>query len=246
MEVVDVLAGKKFARLTVVRTTSSKNSNGEYLVECKCDCGNDCITTTHKLKSGRKKSCGCLARELSSLRATKHGEHGSTLYVLWSGMKQRCTNKNKDNYPSYGGVGITVCEEWSTSFESFSLWAYLNGYKDGLSLDRISNNKGYSPDNCRFINKTCQNLNKNILDIGFKKDSPNRPYFVYIGLYGNNYYFGCYSDKENALRVRKTIVESFIQSYGQCLSVDKEDIYNFVQYHRSILGVRSKPRKKQN
>lgn len=82
----------------------------------------------------------------------KHGlyrEH-KDLFNLWQTMKTRCENPTRDNYERYGARGISVCEEWQEA-KNFVEWALSNGYKKGLQLDRIDNNKGYSPDNCRFV-----------------------------------------------------------------------------------------------
>lgn len=72
------------------------------------------------------------------------------LYGMWVGMKSRCTNIHTDHYADYGGRGISVCEEWNNA-ENFCKWALENGYKKGLQLDRKDNDKGYSPDNCRWV-----------------------------------------------------------------------------------------------
>lgn len=65
-------------------------------------------------------------------------------------MKQRCTNPLSTSYPNYGGRGITVCEEWLYDFQSFYNWAIDNGYQEDLSIDRIDNDQGYGPGNCRW------------------------------------------------------------------------------------------------
>ena len=88
------------------------------------------------------------------------------LKVRWYHIKERCYNKNSKSYPLYGGRGITVCDEWLHDSDAFARWAMENGYKSGLEIDRIDNDKGYSPDNCRWIPKI-QNMrntriNKNI------------------------------------------------------------------------------------
>lgn len=75
-------------------------------------------------------------------------------------MKQRCYNNNNSHYKDYGGRGITVCDEWKDNCELFFDWAMNNGYQDGLTLDRINNNKGYSPANCRWITRRDQILNR--------------------------------------------------------------------------------------
>ena len=75
-------------------------------------------------------------------------------------MKQRCHNPNNSRYMDYGGRGITVCAEWLNNFEAFYEWSLSSGYGDNLTIDRIDNDKGYSPDNCRWATAAEQNRNK--------------------------------------------------------------------------------------
>lgn len=79
------------------------------------------------------------------------------IYGVWLGMKQRCLNPNHHYYNYYGGSNITICDEWKNNSRSFTSWAFKNGYKQGLQLDRVDNKKGYSPDNCHFVTRT-QNM----------------------------------------------------------------------------------------
>ena len=125
-----------------------------------CDCGRETIVAQSSLRSGVTQSCGCLMRELSSKRATKHGGRKTRLYRIWDNMKSRCSNPTKGNYKEYGGRGIKVCEEWLHDFAAFRDWALANGYDDALTIDRIDNDKGYSPDNCRWITQAEQNRNQ--------------------------------------------------------------------------------------
>lgn len=89
----------------------------------------------------------------------RHGMYGTKLYHIWNGLTGRCLNQNNKDYQDYGGRGITVCDEWRTP-EIFFGWALSNGYNTDLSLDRIDVNKGYSPDNCRWITMSEQQRNK--------------------------------------------------------------------------------------
>lgn len=93
----------------------------------------------------------------------KHGDsikgRVKRLYKIWSGMKKRCLNENVNRYEHYGGRGIYVCEEW-LRYEPFKEWAVNNGYTDELTLDRINVNKGYSPENCRWVTYKVQGSNR--------------------------------------------------------------------------------------
>lgn len=88
-----------------------------------------------------------------------HGMYGTRLYHIWSGFKGRCLNEKSRDYSDYGGRGITICEEWHNP-NNFFKWALSNGYDDDLTIDRIDNSKGYSPDNCRWITNAKQQRNK--------------------------------------------------------------------------------------
>ena len=89
-----------------------------------------------------------------------HGQCYTRLYNIWTHIKQRCTNPNDEAYKNYGGRGINICEEWSSNFSNFYEWSMFNGYNENLEIDRIDNNKNYSPDNCRWITHQEQQLNK--------------------------------------------------------------------------------------
>lgn len=91
---------------------------------------------------------------------TKHGLSHTKLYKVWLTMKQRCNNPNCRGYKWYGKKGISICTAWENDFKAFYEWSILNGYKDGLTIDRIDPNKNYSPDNCRFITMSAQQRNR--------------------------------------------------------------------------------------
>ena len=90
----------------------------------------------------------------------RNGLSDVPLYKVWCNMKDRCNNHHNKRFDHYGGRGIRVCEEWATSYQCFCEWATENGYKEGLSIDRIDNDKGYSPANCRWSTYTEQNRNR--------------------------------------------------------------------------------------
>jgi hypothetical protein len=104
-------------------------------------------------------------------RNTSHNESKTRLYRTWKGIRGRCNNQNSKDYKHYGGRGIGLCAEWQ-EFEAFRDWALSNGYSDDLSIDRIDNDKGYSPDNCRWATQTEQTNNKsNNLHIEYRGET---------------------------------------------------------------------------
>lgn len=167
------LTGQVFGRLTVIgRAGTSKN--GSRLWRCVCECGKEKIASSSHLTCGFIQSCGCLKRETGRvicIARTKHGARSRTnqtdhrLYGVWCGMKYRCNNPSAKPYKNYGGRGIKVCPDWNESFEAFRNWAIASGYNPEapygeLTLDRIDCNKGYFPDNCRWVDMKVQAHNR--------------------------------------------------------------------------------------
>lgn len=89
----------------------------------------------------------------------KHGCRHTRLFKIWVNMRQRCSNKCNQAYKNYGGRGVKVCNEWQ-DFLTFKEWSLNNNYTDTLTIDRINVNGDYCPDNCRWVSRRKQNLNR--------------------------------------------------------------------------------------
>lgn len=151
------MTGKTVGRWTVIGPAASPDSGrrGVHWL-CRCECGSEKVVRGWALRHSNSFSCGCE-------RGVKHGyaRDGKTdrLYVIWQDMKARCNYPKNIGYGLYGGRGITVCAEWM-DFIVFADWAKTNGYESNLTLDRIDGNKGYFPENCRWITNREQQRNK--------------------------------------------------------------------------------------
>lgn len=145
------------------------------LWKMRCPCG-ELFIAQPSSTSGRCLKCG---HKQAGLMNTKHGEsprpgkNATRLYGIWAGMRVRCNDPRNHGYPTYGGRGIQVCDDWS-DYLTFKDWALTYGYSDDLTLDRIDVNGNYEPDNCRWTTWDVQQKNKRYVPYKYGRDELGR------------------------------------------------------------------------
>jgi len=154
------LTGRRYGRLTVIKFLG-RNSKKVSRWLCQCDCGNTTAVSGTNLNSKRSptKSCGCyIAERLSAGLFKSHGKRNTPEYKVWIKIIERCENENAENYKFYGGRGIKICQRWRNSFEAFLEDMGVRPSPKS-QIDRKDSNLGYSPDNCRWVDKITQARN---------------------------------------------------------------------------------------
>ena len=204
------LTGKRFGYLTVLKEATKNHRGSTWL--CKCDCENEVtLYTTHLIGTNTRrgnKSCGCKAKRQNgdSLRHAR-------LYSIYTGMLQRCYDPLTGSYNYYGEKGIQVCDEWRNSWKLFSEWAFENGYKNNLSLDRIDATKNYEPSNCRWVSNEVQAITRRVgkdSKTGVKGVCPlGEKFRAYISVDGKRIYLGVHDKIEDAIKARKKAEEKY-------------------------------------
>lgn len=186
--------GNVYGRLTVL-SEGERAKSGTIKWNCICECGNTVSVRGDILRNGSTKSCKCLNNEIAIKTFTKHGMSRTTTYRAFYNMLHRCYRKSHKNYDFYGGRGIKVCDRWVSSFDNF--FADMGEKPDGMTLDRIDNDKDYSQDNCRWANS--------------KEQSRNTSRNVNLNLNGK---IQCREDWSNELGIPSNTIKSRINKLG--------------------------------
>lgn len=180
------LTGNVYGRLEVLYYAGTSNTSRMSMWSCRCECGIIKDYSRTSLVSGKTQSCGCLQKELVTERMTKHGLADNPLYNTWRGMIDRCHNPDCLQFTNYGASGISVCDRWQGDNGLVNFIQDM-GYKpdESFSIDRIDNDKGYSPDNCHWISSRNQMLNT-------RRSLPKKAPWAFINCKTKKWY-GCVS-----------------------------------------------------
>lgn len=211
-----VETGQRYDRLTVLKVHRKDGRGDSFL--CRCDCGNEVVLCRSYLLGAKNRnpniSCGCIHHKQQGL-CVQHRK----LYAAWKAMIARCYKECTVRYERYGGNGITVCDEWLNSFESFLNWALASGYSEWLTIDRIDGSKGYSPDNCRLVdyyvqaqNRCTFKNNKSGVN-GVTKDKSTGHFRAYITRMGVTLNLGSY-DNLSAAKSERERAEKYFDAHG--------------------------------
>ena len=191
-------------------TEKSRQKYRYGLYECQY-CMNEWECSTTAIKNKRTKSCGCML----SNKNTSHGLHSNRFYSTWNKMTHRCSNPKDVSYVNYGGRGIKVCEEWLDP-KNFIVWCEeTHPNIEGITLDRIDNDVGYSPENCRWADRTTQSINQRKYKsntsgfVGVKYNKKSSRWEAQVNVFGKRDYLGQFLTIEEAVQARdKYIIEN--------------------------------------
>ncbi len=153
--------GERFGSLTAVELLYKLSSSGRKRAhwKCRCDCGGDTEVDSGNLRNGNTKWCGACSSRSKSARFKKHGLSRSQIYNVWSHIKGRVLNPENPRFRDYGGRGIDMSPQWSSSFEAF-LADMGEPPTPDQQIERVDNDQGYWPGNCVWASRVEQGQNK--------------------------------------------------------------------------------------
>lgn len=191
------------------------NQKSKVLVRCKC--GNEFKAHTTVLFRENTRYCKKCQNTVEEY-ADIGGLRNHPAYGILDSIKQRCLNTKTKTYYYYGAIGITICDEWLNSYKAFCKWADATGYRKGLTIDRIDVTKGYSPDNCRWVEIVDQRENKHMQMnntsgyVGVSFNKKLQKYESYYSFNRKKYRVGYFTDPKKAYEARlKILKENNIQ-----------------------------------
>ena len=203
----------------IYATENSKEKRRFGIYKCGF-CGNNFRADTRSIKNKHTNSCGCYRKKRSKESNLTHNLTNTRIYKIWAGIKYRVSNYNNKRYKDYVGRGITICDGWKNDVKSFYDWAMSNGYSDDLSLDRIDNDGGYSPENCRWTTRTVQSRNTRVRKdnksgykgVSFRKD--RNKYQTYISINSKRIHLGYFlTAVEGAIAYNNYIIENNLEGF---------------------------------
>ncbi|HEY0011576.1 MAG TPA: hypothetical protein VGB79_01840 [Allosphingosinicella sp.] len=152
------LTGRVHGKLIVLAHIGFHGRKAKW--EAECTCGGRTFILTEHIKRGMRLSCGACKPRPKRTRQSRPRSDRARLSSIRSGMLRRCANTETRSYSRYGGRGISICAEWRGDPEAFVSWSLANGFRAGLSLDRIDNDGNYEPQNCRWVTISEQQRNR--------------------------------------------------------------------------------------
>lgn len=158
---IESMVGSKMNMLTLIREGERRGKYKKRTVVCLCECGDEVEISLDQWTRKRSVSCGCYQKKIVSEMAKSHGLSKSAEYKVWQGMKGRCHNPSHADYYNYGARGVIVSDEWMNSFETF-ISDMGNRPTATSTIERVGNDKGYSKDNCMWLEKSEQNKNRRL------------------------------------------------------------------------------------
>lgn len=166
-----IKAGDVRGCYVVLARVNGKDLRHPRYTVCCTNCANVREVSSSTLSNQGK---GCVSCTIVPGQPRKYADRVAQhipLYQKWVGMRHRCSHDSPDNKPWFG-KGIKVCKEWNESFEAFEEWALANGYRDGLTIDRLNTAWGYEPSNCEWVTKSVNSKRARMSWFGYKEHLP--------------------------------------------------------------------------